>query len=181
MAKKRSETTLDSSLENELSPELKKYEENFGIKNTDLGPVECIFCQIIEGKMPAIKVYEDEKVIAILDIHPANPGHVLLLPKEHKTFMYDLDDETIAALSNAVKKLSKALLVAFQAKGTNVFMANGSSAGQRAPHFMIHIIPRREGDGIMLFNLPQEKTPPDKLTNLKQLIEPKIKEEFGIN
>jgi diadenosine tetraphosphate (Ap4A) HIT family hydrolase len=70
------------------------------------------------------------------------------------------------------------LLAAFKSEGTNIFVANGSSAGQRAPHFMIHIIPRKLGDDVKVFDLKLEKTPTDRITNLKQMLIPKIKEEF---
>jgi histidine triad (HIT) family protein len=111
---------------------------------------QCIFCQIADGKIPSKKVYEDEKVLAILDINPANPGHILLLPKEHFSIMPQMDDEIVFYLSMICKKLSQVLLKSLQAQGTTIFSANGSAAGQKAPHFMIHIIPRTEGDEVGL-------------------------------
>ncbi len=108
---------------------------------------QCIFCQICDGKVAAKKVYEDDKVMAVLDINPANPGHILLLPKEHAAIMPQMDDELIGYMGVISKHLSQALLRALQAQGTTIFAANGTAAGQRAPHFMMHIIPRMEGDG----------------------------------
>ncbi|MBW2984089.1 HIT family protein [Candidatus Woesearchaeota archaeon] len=117
---------------------------------------QCIFCQIIEGKIQAKKVYEDEKTIGILDINPANPGHILLLPKEHYSVMPQIPEQEVAHLFMASKFLSNAVLKTLEASGTNIIVANGPAAGQKAQHFMVHIIPRKEGDGVE-FSLPQKK------------------------
>ena len=117
---------------------------------------QCIFCQIIEGKIQAKKVYEDEKTIGILDINPANPGHILLLPKEHYSVMPQIPEKEVAHLFMASKFLSNAVLKTLEASGTNIIIANGPAAGQKAQHFMIHVIPRKEGDGVE-FSLPQKK------------------------
>ena len=122
---------------------------------------QCIFCHIIAGKVASKKVYEDDTVAAILDINPANPGHVLLLPKEHYAVLPQMPDDTIKKLILAGKKISHAMLRAFKAEGTNIFLANGVAAGQKAQHCMLHIIPRKEGDGITAFHLPK-KEPDEK-------------------
>ena len=116
---------------------------------------QCIFCQIVAGKVQSRRVYEDDKVLAILDINPANPGHILLLTKDHYSIMPQLPDEEIAHVFRAVKSLSNSMLKGIDAHGTNVIVANGIAAGQRAQHFMVHIIPRKENDGIN-FALPQK-------------------------
>ena len=102
---------------------------------------QCIFCQIIAGKVQSRKVYEDDKVIALLDINPANPGHILLLTKEHYSIMPQIPDDEIAHVFMAAKSLSNAMLKSIDAQGTNIIVANGIAAGQRAQHFMAHIIP----------------------------------------
>ena len=109
---------------------------------------QCLFCQIASGAMPSRKLYEDDQVMAMLDIHPAAPGHILILPKQHVAMMPQLRPETLARISVAVKVLSKALLQAMQCQGTTVFMANGGAAGQRVPHLLVHLIPRQPKDGI---------------------------------
>ncbi len=111
---------------------------------------QCLFCQIVAGKVNARRVYDDDKVIAVLDINPANPGHVLLLPREHYQIMPQMPDDETAHLFNIAKGISGAILRAFQVPGTNLFVANGASAGQKAQHFMVHIIPRSDGDKINL-------------------------------
>lgn len=117
---------------------------------------QCIFCQIAAGKVQSKKVYEDGKVIALLDINPANPGHILLITKEHYSIMPQIPDEEAAYVFMAVKSLSNSMLRSIDAQGTNIIVANGTAAGQRAQHFMVHIIPRRNNDGIN-FVLPQKE------------------------
>jgi len=110
---------------------------------------QCIFCQIISGKIPAKKLYEDDQSLIILDINPASRGHLLLLPKKHYAILPQLNDGLTSHLFSLVKKYSKVLLKGLKADGTTIFIANGLVAGQKAQHFMIHLIPRKEGDSIM--------------------------------
>lgn len=116
---------------------------------------QCIFCQIVSGKVQSRKVYEDSRVLAILDINPANPGHTLLLTKEHYSIMPQVPDDEVAYVFIVAKSLSNSMLRSIEAQGTNIIVANGISAGQRAQHFMVHIIPRKENDGVN-FALPQK-------------------------
>ena len=118
---------------------------------------QCIFCQIIEGKVQSRKIYDDEKVIAILDINPANPGHTLIITKEHYSIMPQIPDDEIAHVFVVVKSLSNSMLRSIDSQGTNIIVANGVAAGQRAQHFMAHLIPRKENDGVD-FVLPQKTT-----------------------
>src|SRR3989338_4868467 len=123
---------------------------------------QCIFCQIISGKVQSRKVYEDDKVIALLDINPANPGHVLLLTKEHYSIMPQIPDDEISHVFMAVKALSNSMLRGIDAQGTNIIVANGIAAGQRAQHFIAHVIPRKENDGVN-FTLPQKTMEQDEI------------------
>jgi len=116
---------------------------------------QCIFCQIIAGKIQAKKIYEDDTVTAILDINPANPGHVLLLTKEHYSIMPQLPEDEIAYVFMVAKAISNSMLRSIDAQGTNIIVANGIAAGQRAQHFIVHIIPRKENDNLN-FILPQK-------------------------
>jgi histidine triad (HIT) family protein len=101
------------------------------------------------------KVYEDDKVVALLDINPANPGHVLLLTKEHYSIMPQIPDDEIAHVFMVSKSLSNSMLRSIDAQGTNIIVANGIAAGQRAQHFIAHVIPRKDNDGVN-FVLPQK-------------------------
>lgn len=117
---------------------------------------QCIFCHIVTGNVASRKVFEDDKVIAVLDINPANPGHVVLIPKTHYMIMPQIPDMELEHIAMVTKAISHALIRALKAQGTNIFIANGGAAGQRAQHFMVHIIPRMENDGLH-FELPEHK------------------------
>jgi len=111
---------------------------------------QCVFCQIASGKIPAKKVYEDDKVTAVLDINPGTSGHVLVIPKQHAAIMPQMADDLIAHLGMVAKQLSQALIRALKVEGTSIFVANGVAAGQRAPHFLLHVIPRTQNDEVAL-------------------------------
>jgi len=139
---------------------------------------QCIFCHIVAGRVASKKVFEDPKVTAVLDINPGNPGHVLLLPKEHYAIMPQIPDEEIGHLSMNSKAISASLLRAVKCHGTTIFIANGVAAGQRAQHFMMHIIPRMENDGLGI-ELQENKISSDKLIELKKQLLPSIKKALG--
>ena len=111
---------------------------------------QCVFCHIATGKIPAKKVYEDDKVAAVLDINPGASGHLLVIPKEHAAIMPQMNDDLVAHLGMVGKQLSHALVRALKVEGTSIFVANGVAAGQRAPHFLLHVIPRSPDDNIAL-------------------------------
>jgi histidine triad (HIT) family protein len=111
---------------------------------------QCIFCHIASGKIPAKKVYEDDKVTAVLDINPGASGHILVVPKEHIAIMPQMNDDLVAHVGMVAKQLSHAVIRALKIEGTSIFVANGVAAGQRAPHFLLHVIPRTPNDNIAL-------------------------------
>ena len=105
----------------------------------------CIFCKIIAGDIPSMRVYEDEDCIATLDISPASAGHTLVIPKTHHT---DLTDGTDAALLGKLMMVAKTIGMRQKerlgAEGFNIVQNNGAAAGQTVPHLHIHVIPRYE-------------------------------------
>ena len=139
---------------------------------------QCIFCQISSGKIPAKKVYEDNSSFAVLDINPANRGHILLLPKEHYAIMPQIPDEEIKHLGIVAKKLSQAALKSLKAEGTTIFIANGTAAGQRAQHFMIHVIPRVLDDGLL--KIPQKQISSEQLDKIRESLLITMNKMFGI-
>ena len=114
---------------------------------------ECIFCKIIAGKLPSHKVYEDEKVIAFLDIMPVNAGHTLVVPKKHAHNIFDIESADWLAVCDAVRTIAIAIEKGLSADGVNIAMNNREHAGQVVPHPHVHVIPRYKGDGIKL--MPQ--------------------------
>lgn len=139
---------------------------------------QCIFCQIVSGKVPSKKIYEDEQSIAILDINPATKGHILLLPKEHYAIMPQVPEKEISHLFLVSKYLSQMILKTLRASGTNIFVANGLAAGQRAQHFMIHIIPRREGDH--LFPIEEKLIDKTMQEKIKSLVVNRLNTALGV-
>ncbi|AKB82298.1 purine nucleoside phosphoramidase [Methanosarcina barkeri 3] len=108
---------------------------------------DCLFCKIIEGKVPSEKVYEDTAVFAFLDVFPASEGHTLVAPKKHFSKFTDMDAESVASLFEATRKITAAIEEAFSAEGSNIGINDGKVAGQEVPHVHVHVIPRRRGDG----------------------------------
>jgi len=106
----------------------------------------CIFCKIINKELPAQIVYEDENVIAFLDISPNVFGHTLVVPKQHTANFMELADEVISQIIKAAQKIAPAVLQATGAKGFNLITNIGKSSGQEIEHTHWHIIPRHGGD-----------------------------------
>ncbi|RLI09164.1 HIT family protein [Candidatus Bathyarchaeota archaeon] len=106
----------------------------------------CIFCRIIGGEAPAHKVYEDERVLAFLDIYPSAPGHTLIIPKAHVARVEDLSEEDAAALFRALHRLVGRIQAAVGAPASTIGVNNGPESGQEVPHVHIHVIPRFRGD-----------------------------------
>jgi histidine triad (HIT) family protein len=109
--------------------------------------MSCLFCKIINKEIGADFVYEDDKVVAFLDINPVNPGHVLVVPKVHSEQLLELDDEYIMPVMLVIKKIMKALLAQDGVDGINIGQNNYTAAGQVVPHVHFHVIPRKIDDG----------------------------------
>lgn len=109
---------------------------------------DCIFCKIINGEVPSMKVYEDEDTCAFMDIAADADGHLCVIPKAHCESILDCDEQTLMHLMNTVKKVSEHLTKNCGYSGINLLNASGKSAGQSVGHFHIHIIPRKENDGL---------------------------------
>lgn len=108
---------------------------------------ECIFCKIGEGSIPSYKVYEDDSVIAFLDIHPCADGHTVVIPKKHFGEVEEMSEEEFGKLMLGVKKTTKKVDAVLKPAGMNIGVNNRKGAGQAVPHIHWHIIPRYEGDG----------------------------------
>lgn len=108
----------------------------------------CIFCAITAGEIPSFKIYEDELVLAFLDINPFATGHVLVVPKNHSEGLLDTDDETLAAVITRVKKVAEHIKNVLPADGFNILQNNGEAAGQTVKHLHFHIIPRMNGGAL---------------------------------
>ena len=108
----------------------------------------CVFCKMVEGEIPVTKVYEDEAVLAFLDIGPISDGHTLVIPKRHCATVHECDPRVLAEVSARLGGIAGAVVAAMDADGYNVLSNNGAAAGQVVDHLHFHIIPRRSGDGV---------------------------------
>ena len=111
---------------------------------------DCIFCKIVDGKIPTAKIYENDKVISFLDIMPANKGHCLVVPKNHAQTLTEMSDDDLEATIKAAKKVARALSLSFGNGSFNLVMNNGKEAGQLVSHAHMHIIPRFQKDRLRI-------------------------------
>lgn len=102
----------------------------------------CIFCKIAQKKVPASHVYEDEQVLAFLDIRPLNEGHTLIIPKKHYENIFDIPIELNSYLHGITKQVALAVRKTVEADGISIIQQNGEAADQEIPHLHVHIIPR---------------------------------------
>lgn len=115
------------------------------IKEVGLG---CIFCQIVRGEAPVSLVYADDKISVFPTTEPVNPGHLLIIPKVHATFLSDLKPETAGHIMIIAARLAATIRKSrFKCEGINLFVADGEAAGQEVFHFHLHVYPRFRGDG----------------------------------
>jgi histidine triad (HIT) family protein len=110
----------------------------------------CIFCKIVAGQIPCFKLLDDEATIAFMDINPVNPGHALAVAKGHWPTVDVIPPEVLGAVARTAQKVAKAVVTELKPVGVNLLQANGEGAGQSVPHLHIHIMPRRNGDGVAL-------------------------------
>lgn len=120
------------------------------------GQQQCPFCLMVQGQIAVKKIYEDDICIAILDINPANKGHMLLFPKTHAPLLVAVDDADVGHMFKVANMLAKAVFEALGVEGTNILVANGPVAGQTAPHVLINIIPRKQGDKVSIGWQPEK-------------------------
>jgi histidine triad (HIT) family protein len=118
-----------------------------------------IFDKILDGEIPCHRIYEDEHVLAFLDIGPLSKGHTLVIPKERKAYLHELSDETTAAIGRALPRICRAVMRATGATAYNLLQNNGENAGQVVMHVHFHIIPRRGDDGLAVIWNPSELYP----------------------
>ena len=149
---------LQEKLKNMSPEELKEFQKK-----------QCIFCQIVAGKVQSRKIYEDNHVIAVLDVNPANPGHMLIMPREHYSIMPQMPDSEVGHIFAVVKALSNAALRSLEVQGSNIIVANGVAAGQRAQHFMVHLLPRKENDSLD-FQVPQKTIDDAELKKIREIL-----------
>jgi histidine triad (HIT) family protein len=127
----------------------------------------CIFCKIVNGEIPCLKLFEDRETLAFMDINPVNDGHCLVIPKAHYPTVFAIPPEEFAAVARTAKKLAEAVNRAVAPDGLNLIQANGQGAAQSVGHFHLHVLPRRLGDGLLV-NWPLK---PGDMAHIAQIAE----------
>ena len=127
---------------------------------------ECVFCKIIRGEIPCCKVYEDDLILAFLDIAPFNIGHTVIIPKDHQNSITTLDEIYANRIIKMAPKIGVALMRTINAEGFNLFLNNGSVAGQTVWHCHMHVLPRFAGDKVVISSEPQKYDSMDQMAEL---------------
>ena len=125
-------------------------------------PDECVFCRLIAGQLPAVKVHEDVLTLAFMDIGQLNPGHTLVAIKRHAPTLLDLPPEEAGAAMQTARRIALAVEQSFHPSGITLLQANGKDGEQTVFHFHIHVLPRHRDDGIGLL-WPRKNPPPEQL------------------
>jgi histidine triad (HIT) family protein len=137
--------------------------------------MDCIFCAIVAGHSLASTLYDDERVMAFMDIRPATPGHLLVIPKEHAPHLADLDPDDGARMFTLAQRLAAALRAAtIPADGINLFLADGEVALQEVFHAHLHVIPRTLDDGVVLkadFGAPSREVLDQQAADLRTALD----------
>lgn len=126
----------------------------------------CIFCKIIDGSIPSSKVYEDDKILAILDLSQTTYGHTLVMPKKHYQNILEIPHDELADLMIKVQDIAKKITSKLNANGVNILANTNEAAGQTVMHLHIHIIPRYDmTDGITIDFKPNENANLNEVLN----------------
>src|SRR5216684_2383916 len=124
---------------------------------------DCTFCEILSGGLQSSIVYQDDKCTAFMDIQPVNPGHILVVPNFHATYLADLPEDQGALLFHIARRIAAALRSSgIRCEGVNLFLADGEAAGQEVFHVHLHVFPRYKGDGFAFKFPPGYTSKPER-------------------
>ena len=136
--------------------------------------MDCIFCKIVAGEIPAVKLLDDDKVLAFMDINPACRGHILVVPKNHAENIFEISEADLSAVTGAVKRCAVAVKNALGAEGVTVLQLNGTASDQVVPHLHVHIMPRWKDDGLTVSRWEMKTGDMDELQDIAR----KVKEHL---
>jgi histidine triad (HIT) family protein len=128
-----------------------------------------VFDKILSGEIPCHRVFEDARVLAFLDINPLAPGHTLVIPKQRKAFLHELDDEFAAAIGAALPRIARAAMAASGASEYNVLQNNGRGAHQAVFHVHFHVIPKVGEKGLEIEWRPGNLSPEQAHQQLQRM------------
>jgi len=132
---------------------------------------DCIFCKIVKGEIPCHKIYEDNNVFVFLDANPLVSGHCLAIPRKHFENIFDIDKNVMAEIVETTRKLAKKMKNNLGVTGVDLVSASGRDADQSVFHFHLHIIPRRENDGLTMNDWWRSKMVKQSQEDINELIE----------
>ena len=132
--------------------------------------MDCIFCKIVVGQIPCYKVFEDEDVLAFLDITPATRGHTLIIPKKHYENIFDIPDNLLEKISSTAKRLALDFETKLKVDGYNLVQSSREHAQQEIDHFHLHLLPRYKGDNIDLWKSKKEHPLKDDLAETQKML-----------
>lgn len=129
----------------------------------------CEICDYVNRKIKTKKLYEDEDILAVFNPRPAVLGHAIIFPKKHHTILQQIPENVVKKMFSVSQQLAGIIFDAVGAEGTNIMINEGVAAGQKHAHMMLHIIPRKQGDG-MTFEWPQKQIPEDSMAKIHELL-----------
>ena len=129
----------------------------------------CEICDYVSGKIKTKKLYEDEDILAVFSPKPAVLGHAIIFPKKHFTILQQVPENTVKKMFSVSQQLAGIIFEAVGAEGTNMMINEGVAAGQKHAHMLLHVIPRKQGDGLS-FEWPQKQVPEDSMAKIQELL-----------
>jgi histidine triad (HIT) family protein len=130
----------------------------------------CVFCRIAADTGQCVLLAEDEAALAFMDIHPANEGHCLVIPRAHHATIFETPPDTFAAVARLTVQIATAVRAALRPDGLNLVQANGTAANQTVAHLHVHVLPRRHDDGLVLNWPRQGESTPSRLAEVAERI-----------
>jgi len=137
--------------------------------------MDCLFCKIIKGEIPSVKIFENEKIFAFLDVNPLTEGHCLVVPKQHYENIFDIDKEVLKDIISLAKDISENAKKNLGATGAQIINASGKDAEQAVFHFHLHIVPRYLGDGLEMNKWWQSKAKNLSIEDLRKTADKLLK------
>lgn len=131
---------------------------------------DCIFCKIVAGEAPSTRLFENDAVVAIMDVAPWTKGHCLVIPKNHSADLFEISEQDAVEVIKAVHRLAPAIKKALQPDGLNLLQSNGHAAWQTVGHFHLHLIPRWFSDSLIPPAVPMEGNPTSIQANCGKII-----------
>ena len=142
-----------------------------------MNETDCVICKLLSGELEVTVIHQDDLCVALMDIQPINPGHALVVPRKHASYLADLEAEDGAQMFRVAQRVAAALReCGVKCEGVNLFLADGAAAGQEVFHVHLHVIPRYSGDGFGL-NLPldyQDRPAREELNDIAQRIQGRL-------